>query len=84
MLGDGKGVAFPHTDLRVPTITEKDEIDLAFGRELGVDWIAASFVRTGDDLAKVRELAGDVPVIAKIELAAAYANLDDILTRPPG
>ena len=81
MLSDGKGVAFPHTDLRVPTITEKDEIDLAFGRELGVDWIAASFVRSGDDLRRVRELAGEVPIIAKVELAAAYANLDDILTQ---
>ncbi len=84
MLGDGKGVAFPHTDLRVPTITEKDERDLAFGREVGVDWIAASFVRSGDDLKRVRELAGDVPVIAKIELAAAYANLDDILQEAAG
>jgi len=84
MLGDGKGAAFPHTDLRVPAITEKDEIDLAFGRELGVDWIAASFVRTGDDVRRVRELAGGVPVIAKVELAAAYANLDDILTEAAG
>ena len=77
-------MAFPHTDLRVPTITEKDEVDLAFGRELGVDWIAASFVRSGEDLRRVRELAGDVPVIAKIELAAAYANLDDILSEAAG
>jgi pyruvate kinase len=84
ILSDGKGVAFPQTELRVPTITEKDEIDLAFGRELGVDWIAASFVRTGDDLRRVRELAGEVPVIAKVELAAAYANLDDILTQAAG
>jgi pyruvate kinase len=84
MLGDGKGVAFPHTDLRVPTITEKDERDLAFGREVGVDWIAASFVRSGEDLKRVRELAGEVPVIAKVELAAAYANLDDILQEAAG
>ena len=84
VLSDGKGVAFPHTDLRVPTITEKDEADLAFGRELGVDWIAASFVRSGDDLRRVRELAGDIPLIAKIELAAAYANLDDILIEAAG
>ncbi|MGH8928398.1 MAG: pyruvate kinase, partial [Acidimicrobiia bacterium] len=83
-LGDGKGVAFPHTELRVPAVTEKDEVDLAFGRELGVDWVAASFVRTGSDMRRVRELAGGAPVIAKVELAAAYANLDDILTESAG
>ncbi|HEY7563536.1 MAG TPA: pyruvate kinase [Acidimicrobiia bacterium] len=83
-LRDNKGVAFPHTNLRVPAITEKDEGDLAFGRELGVDWVAASFVRTGAELSRVRELAGGVPVIAKVELAAAYANLDDILSEAAG
>jgi pyruvate kinase len=83
-LRDGKGVAFPSTNLRMPAITEKDEVDLAFGRELEVDWIAASFVRTGADIRRVRELAGDVPVVAKVELAAAYANLDDILSEASG
>lgn len=83
-LKDGKGVAFPHTNLRLPAITEKDEIDLAFGRELEVDWVAASFVRTGEDVRRVRQLAGEVPVVAKVELAAAYANLDDILAEAAG
>jgi pyruvate kinase len=68
----------------VPAITEKDEIDLAFGRELEVDWVAASFVRTGEDVRRVRQLAGEVPVVAKVELAAAYANLDDILAEAAG
>jgi pyruvate kinase len=84
VLKDGKGVAFPHTNLRVPAITEKDEEDLAFGRKLGVDWIAASFVRTGADVDQVSDLAGGVPVVAKVELAAAYDNLDDILNRAAG
>ena len=84
LLGNGKGVAFPSTNLRLPAITEKDEADLAFGRELGVDWVAASFVRNASDVRRVRELAGSVPVIAKIELAAAYANLDEILREADG
>jgi pyruvate kinase len=84
LLKDGKGVACPATNLRVPAITEKDEEDLAFGGRIGVDWVAASFVRTGSDVREVRELAGGVPVIAKVELAAAYANLDDILTQAAG
>ena len=84
LLKDGKGVAFPHTNLRVPAITEKDADDLDFGGRIGVDWVAASFVRTGSDVHEVRELAGGVPVIAKVELAVAYANLDDILTEAAG
>jgi pyruvate kinase len=83
-LGDGKGVAFPDTDLRVPAITDKDRVDLAFGKELGVDYVAASFVKNGAEIAEIRELAGGTPVIAKIELAVAYANLDDILAEAAG
>jgi pyruvate kinase len=84
LLRDGKGVAFPETDLRVPAITDKDRADLQLGREIGVDYVAASFVRSGADIREIRELAGGTPVIAKIELAAAYANLDDILSESAG
>lgn len=84
VLGDGKGVAFPQTNLRVPAITDKDRVDLAFGQELGVDFVAASFVRTGEDVRLIRQLAGSTPVIAKIELAVAYANIDDILSESAG
>jgi pyruvate kinase len=84
VLGDGKGVAFPDTDLRVPAITPKDRIDLEFAQQLRPDYIAASFVRSGEEVREVRELAGGIPVISKIELAAAYANLDDILSESAG
>ncbi len=84
VLGDHKGVAFPDTDLRVPSVTPKDREDLAFGRELRFDYVAASFVRTGADVRLVRELAGAVPVIAKVELAVAYRNLDDIISEAAG
>ncbi|HEY3427426.1 MAG TPA: pyruvate kinase, partial [Acidimicrobiia bacterium] len=84
LLGNGKGVAFPGSNLRMPAITEKDEVDLAYGKVLEVDWVAASFVRSAADIRRVRELAGDVPIIAKIELAAAYANLDEILGEAAG
>lgn len=84
VLSDGKGVAFPDSKLRVGAITEKDRQDLEFGRALGVDYVAASFVRSGGDVREVHELSGEVPVIAKIELAEAYANLDDILAHSAG
>lgn len=84
VLGDSKGVAFPDTDLRVTAITDKDRVDLEFGCQLGVDYVAASFVRVGRDVREIRELANGTPVIAKIELAAAYENLDDILSEAAG
>ncbi|HEV8630415.1 MAG TPA: pyruvate kinase [Thermoanaerobaculia bacterium] len=83
-LGDLKGVAFPQSELRAPAITDKDRRDLAFGRELQVDYVAASFVRSAADVRLVSELAGpDTPVVAKIELAAGYAQLDSILEVSP-
>ena len=83
-LGDQKGVAFPQSELRMPAITDKDRRDLAFGRELGVDMVAASFVRSAADVKLVAELAGaDTPIVAKIELAAGYQNLDGILDTAP-
>lgn len=78
-LSDNKGVAFPDSSLSGGNITDKDETDLAFGRELGVDYVATSFVRTGADVRAVSDLAGGVPIIAKIELAQALKNLDDIM-----
>ena len=84
VLSDGKGVAFPETSLRVPAMTAKDEVDLDFGREIEVDYVAASFVRTGEDVRIVKARAGKAPVIAKIELALAYENLDDIMEMADG
>jgi pyruvate kinase len=83
-LGDQKGVAFPQSELRMPAITDKDRRDLAFGRELGVDMVAASFVRSAADVKLVAALAGEeTPIVAKIELAAGYQNLDGILDTAP-
>ena len=76
---DRQGAAFPDSDLRQSAVTDKDREDLAVGRELEVDYVAASFVASRGDVEQVRELAG-VPVIAKIERAAAYRDLDSILS----
>ena len=54
-------------EVGLPAVTPKDEADLAFGRKAGVDLVAASFVTSGADIRMVRNVAGDVPVIAKIE-----------------
>jgi pyruvate kinase len=83
-LHSNKGVAFPDTHLRLDSVTDKDRADLEFGRRLGVDYVAASFVRTGADVRSVASLAGEAPIIAKVELAVAYENLDDILADAAG
>lgn len=84
ILSDHKGLACPDTQLRAPSVTAKDQEDLELGRELGVDYVAASFVRTGEDVRQVRSLSADAAVIAKVELAIAYQNLDEILTEADG
>ena len=78
-----KGVNLPATPLPVSSITEKDLMDLRFGIQLGVDWVAVSFVRSPQDLEPARrmiEAAGSsIRLIAKIERAEAVEQLDDIL-----
>ena len=81
---NNKGVAFPGTVLQIPAVTPKDEDDLAFGASVGFDLIAASFVSSGADLRRIRQLAPGTPVIAKIESAVGYGNLDDILEEAHG
>ncbi|MEZ5175792.1 MAG: pyruvate kinase [Acidimicrobiia bacterium] len=83
-LKDHQGAAFPGARTTIPVVTEKDVVDLELGIQLGVDAVAASFVTTGADLRTVREVAGDVPLIAKIETAVGYMNLDDILAECTG
>ena len=78
-LSDHKGMNLPGTTLSTPALTDKDRDDLVYARELGVDYFALSFVRTPDDVAQAKALAGDVPVIAKIEKPEAVARLDQIL-----
>ena len=78
-LGQNKGINAPGVALPASAITEKDAADLRFGLELGVDYVALSFVQTADDLRRARqvmaEAGGNVPLIAKIERPAAVQNL---------
>ncbi len=82
-LGGRKGINAPGVTLPESALTAKDEQDLRLGLELGVDWIALSFVQTAGDIRRARELiesAGKrVPIVAKIERPAAVKNLHEIL-----
>jgi pyruvate kinase len=82
-LGARKGVNVPGVDLDLPVITEQDRRELAVAAEKEVDFVAASFVRDGDDVYRVSEeldeLGADIPIIAKIERDVAVDNLDGII-----
>lgn len=84
VLLDHKGASFPGASTEVSAVTEKDVEDLEFGAKLGVDLVAASFVNSGQDIRSVREIVGATPIIAKIETAVGYMNLDDILKEADG
>jgi pyruvate kinase len=79
VLKDKKGMNIPGTALSTPALTDKDKADLVFAKELGVDFFALSFVRNPTDVLEAKELAGDTPVIAKIEKPEAVENLDEIV-----
>ncbi len=78
-----KGVNLPGVPLPIPSITRKDLDDLEFAIELGVDFVALSFVRSASDVRALRTLiearGSTAHVIAKIEKAEAIAALDEIL-----
>jgi len=79
-----KGVNLPGVPLPIPSLTRKDLDDLNFALELGVDFVALSFVRSASDVRALRTLieasGSQAYVIAKIEKAEALADLDAILS----
>src|SRR5436309_7363396 len=83
LLGEHKGINLPGAIVRVPSLTEKDEKDLEFGLKHGVDMVAASFIRTAEDLRAVKRLVdahhSDVWIIAKLEKPQAIDHLEEIL-----
>jgi pyruvate kinase len=88
-LGEHKGINVPGVALPASAFTPKDEADLAFGISLGVDLVALSFVRTGEDLRRARRAAAaagaaGLPLIAKIERPEAIDHLEGILGESDG
>ena len=83
VVSSNKGVNLPGVPLPIPSITRKDLDDLEFALELGVDFVALSFVRSASDVRALRTLIeardSTARVIAKIEKAEAIAALDEIL-----
>ncbi len=87
-LSSRKGVSAPESHLTLSAITEKDRADVEFALKEKVDYIAMSFVRSGDDMRELRwlcrHLEGDAALIAKIEKKEALDAFADVLEASDG
>jgi len=83
-----KGLSLPHTSLKLPSVTAKDQADAAFALEQEVDYFALSFVRCADDVCHLRAWlaarGADTPIIAKIEKPEALDCIEAILDASDG
>lgn len=81
-------IVFPGVSFGISSPTEKDIEDLAVGLEAGVDYVALSFVESGEDVerlkSRIRDAGAETPVIAKLERKTAVDNLDSILEAADG
>ena len=88
-LKDRKGVNVPNVKINLPSLIEKDVLDIKFGIENEVDFIAASFVRSAEDVLAIKRVleengGQDIKVISKIENQQGVENLDEILAVSDG
>jgi pyruvate kinase len=87
-LGNHKGINLPGVKVSAPSLTEKDKADAKLALELGVDFMALSFVRTAEDINDLRKLIdaadSDARIIAKIEKPEALENASAILDAADG
>ncbi|MCL2325636.1 MAG: pyruvate kinase [Proteobacteria bacterium] len=82
-LSDRKGINLPNVKISSPAFTAKDREDAALACELGVDYLALSFVQSAADIEELKQFLGtncaDIPIIAKIEKPEALENIGEIL-----
>ena len=84
-----KGVNLPGVEVNLPSLMEKDIEDLKFGVENGFDIVAASFIRSAEDVLKIRRVleengGGQMHIISKIENQQGVENIDKILEASDG
>ncbi len=88
VLKSRKGLSLPHTHLRLPSVTAKDQVDAAFALDQGVDYFALSFVRRDRDVRQLRawleEHDDHTPIIAKIEKPEALDCIEEIVEASDG
>lgn len=88
ILSSNKGVNLPNTRISLPSLTEKDRLDLDFALSHNVDWIGLSFVRSARDIIELKHLISvgrsNARVIAKIEKPEALEDIDEIVRTSDG
>ncbi len=87
-LSNRKGINVPGVSLNLPSLSEQDLGDIRFGVGLGIDFVAASFVRKPEDVIRIKEvlegLKSQAKIIAKIESQEGVNNIDSILELADG
>ena len=87
-LGGRSGVNVPGVDLGLPAVTDADRRELDVAAEKSVDFVAASFVRSAEDIyavgAELEERGAEIPIIAKIERSDAVENIEEIVAAADG
>ena len=83
-ISDRKGVNVPNISLSMPYMSDKDRADILFGIKQDVDFIAASFVRTAEDVMEIKSIlekndGKNIKIISKIENAEGVENIDSII-----
>jgi len=83
-LSNNKGVNVPDVAINLPSLTEKDIADIKFGIEQGFDFIAASFIRSANDVLSIRKILAEnggshIMIISKIENREGVDNIDSII-----
>ena len=85
IISNNKGVNIPGVILPISSLTTKDKSDLNKALEMGVDWVALSFVQKADDLKELKEIVnGKASIMAKIEKPSAVKNIDTIIAASDG
>lgn len=89
LLKTNKRINLPGIDFSLPFLSEKDIEDITFGVEQGIDYIAASFVNTAENVNQIRNLlkklnAESIQIIAKIESQIGINNIDEIIAASDG
>jgi len=89
LLRSKKGVNLPDTKIKLPSISRKDKKDLAFILNEKIEWIGLSFVRSAEDIIKLKRAikkskSSSALVIAKIEKPEAITNIDEIIKATDG
>lgn len=88
VIGSRRHINLPGADIDLPSVTAKDWEDISFGLDLGVDFLALSFVRTAKEIEEVRKFTAEkkshAKIISKIETRVAVDNLVEIIAASDG